>query len=440
MIKTQRLAAATVRKVLAGASLTAVLQDTWRNHPDLSDQQRGAIQDLSYGVLRFYGQLDALLGLLLNKPLKNPDLHCLLLVGLYQLEYSKTAAYAIVDSAVSASRGLNGGKNTKDIRSATVGGLVNAVLRNFMRKRAILLEQAAESEVGRYSHPQWWIDKLRAQYPYRYTTILEDSNKRPPMSLRVNRRKINVTAYQDLLSQRGMNARVPANDAAKDALELAQPVPVEKLPGFADGLVSVQDLGAQMAAPLLDARDGMRVLDACAAPGGKSAHLLELANVELTTVDNDNARVARLTQNFTRLDLKPHRIIHGDASQPEEWWDGGQFDRILADVPCSASGVTRRHPDIKWLRRESDLLQFAVRQHQILDALWQLLTTGGKLLYATCSLFAEENILQVENFLNRHKDARDARLLPLSQPEIIDGQLLPDSHHDGFFYALLEKA
>lgn len=438
MIKTQRLAAATVRKVLAGASLTAVLQNTWRNHSDLSDQQRGAIQDLSYGVLRFYGQLDALLGLLLNKPLKNPDLHCLLLVGLYQLEYSKTAPYAIVDSAVSASLGPYGPKNTKDIRSTKgVGGLVNAVLRNFMRKRATLLEQAAESEVGRYSHPQWWIDKLRAQYPYRYATILEDSNKRPPMSLRVNRRKINVTAYQNLLGQRGMVVRVPANDAAKDALELAQPAAVEKLPGFAEGLVSVQDLGAQMAAPLLDARDGMCVLDACAAPGGKSAHLLELANVELTSVDNDNARVARLIQNFTRLDLKPHRVIHGDASQPGEWWDGRQFDRILADVPCSASGVTRRHPDIKWLRRESDLLQFAVRQHQILDALWQLLISGGKLLYATCSLFAEENILQVENFLNRHKDAR---LLPLSQPEIIDGQLLPDSHHDGFFYALLEKA
>ena len=441
MIKIQQLAAATVRRVLAGASLTVVLQDIWRNHSDLTDQQRGAIQDLSYGVLRFYGQLDALLGLLLNKPLKNPDLYCLLLVSLYQLEYSKTAPYAVVDNAVSASRGLNGSKNTKDIRSTKgVGGLVNAVLRNFMRKRATLLEQAAESDVGRYSHPQWWIDKLRAQYPYRYTTILEASNKRPPMSLRVNRRKISVTAYQDLLGQRGMDARVPANDVAKDALELAQPVAVEKLPGFAEGLVSVQDLGAQMAAPLLDARDGMRVLDACAAPGGKSAHLLELANVELTSVDNDNARVARLTQNFTRLGLKPHRIIHGDASQPEEWWDGGQFDRILADVPCSASGVTRRHPDIKWLRRESDLLQFAARQHQILDALWQLLIDGGKLLYATCSLFAEENILQVENFLSRHEDARDVRLLPLSQPEIIDGQLLPDSHHDGFFYALLEKA
>lgn len=437
MIKIQQLAAATVRRVLAGASLTVVLQDTWRNHSDLSDQQRGAIQDLSYGVLRFYGQLDALLGLLLNKPLKNSDLHYLLLVGLYQLEYSKTAPYAVVDSAVSASRDLKGGKKTKDIGSSKgVGGLVNAVLRNFARNRTTLLEQAAASEVGRYSYPHWWIDKLRAQYPYRYTTILETSNKRPPMSLRVNRRKINVTAYQDLLAQRGMDVRVPENDAAKEALELTQPVAVEKLPGFAEGLVSVQDPGAQMAAPLLDAQNGMRVLDACAAPGGKSAHLLELANVELTSVDNDNARVARLAQNFTRLGLKPHRIIHGDASRPEEWWDGGQFDRILADVPCSASGVTRRHPDIKWLRRESDLLQFAVRQHQILDALWQLLISGGKLLYATCSLFTEENMLQVENFLNRH---RDARLLPLSHPEIIDGQLLPDSHHDGFFYALLEK-
>lgn len=444
MIRTQRLAAAAVEKVLAGTSLTAVLRDIWHTHSDLSDQERGAIQDLSYGVLRFFGQLDVLLRLLLDKPLKDQNLHCLLLVGLYQLEYSKTAPYAVVHNAVSASRGLGGGNDLSGRKGGKGGkgkqgsaGLVNAVLRNFMRKRAALLERVAESDVGRYSHPQWWIDKLHVQYPQCYKAILEAGNKRPPMTLRVNRHKLNVTEYQEILIQNGMEAVPLEDDALNDALELAKPVAVERLPGFAEGWVSVQDAGAQMAAPLLDAGDGMSVLDACAAPGGKSAHLLELANVELTAVDNDAARVARITQNFTRLGVKAHCIVHGDASQPIKWWDGKQFDRILADVPCSASGVTRRHPDIKWLRRESDLLQFCAKQREILNALWQILARGGKLLYVTCSVFAEENGLQVKDFLRHHSDAR---LLPLSRSGIIDGQLLPNSHHDGFFYALLHKA
>ncbi len=350
MIKTQRIAAAAVGKVLAGASLTAVLHDVWRAHADLSDQQRGAIQDLSYGVLRFYGQLNTLLELLLNKPLWDENLRCLLLVGLYQLIYSKTAPHAIVDSAVSAARDLN---NNKVVR-----GLVNAILRRFIRERTTLLERAAQTEIGRYSHPQWWINRLHAQYPQHYQAILEVSNLRPPMTLRVNRRKIDIAEYLELLNKNGVNARRLANDA----LELAQPAAVEKLPGFAEGLVSVQDMGAQLAAPMLDVRDGMRVLDACAAPGGKTAHLLELANVEVTALDVDAARVAMITQNLSRLGLSANHVMHGDVSQPSKWWNGEYFDRILADVPCSASGVVRRHPDIKWLRRESDLFQFAGKQ------------------------------------------------------------------------------
>ncbi|PTR07332.1 16S rRNA (cytosine967-C5)-methyltransferase [Nitrosospira sp. Nsp5] len=425
MIKTQCLAAATVGKVLAGASLTEVLQEVWRTHVDLSGQQRGAIQDLSYGVLRFYGQLDRLLGLLLNKPLRDRNIRYLLLVGLYQLGYSKASVHAIVDHAVSATQVMNGNKGAQ--------GLVNAVLRNFVRQRAYLLERAAENEVGRYSHPQWWIDKLHVHYPQSYQAILEAGNQHPPMTLRVNRRKISVAEYEKRLNQNGMDTQRLWNDA----LELAQPVAIDRLLGFTQGLVSVQDAGAQLAAPLLDAHDGMRVLDACAAPGGKSAHLLELAKVELTALDNDSVRVARITENLSRLELDIHRIICGDAAHPAEWWDGRKFDRILADVPCSASGVVCRHPDIKWLRRESDLSRFGEKQRKILDALWQILTRDGKLLYATCSVFAEENKLQVEKFLRHHSDAR---LLPLSQVETIDGQLLPNSHHDGFFYALLHKA
>ena len=428
MIKTQCLATAVVGEVLAGASLTAVLQETWHTHPALSSQQRGAIQDISYGVLRFYGQLGALLELLLNKPLQHQDLRCLLLVGLYQLQYSKASPHAVVDHAVSASSGLNDSKRGKG-----ASGLVNAVLRNFMRQRTDLLDRAGKSEVGRHSHPQWWIDKLRAQYPRNYQAVLEADNQHPPMTLRVNRRKMEAAEYQKRLHECSMHAQLLWDDA----LILAQPVAVEKLPGFSAGLVSVQDAGAQLAAPLLDAHDGMRVLDACAAPGGKSAHLLELAEVELTALDHDAARLSRVAQNLTRLELKAHRLICGDAAQPAAWWDTKPFDRILADVPCSASGVARRHPDIKWLRRESDLSQFAASQQKILDALWQTLARDGKLLYATCSIFAEENKLQVAEFLRHHPDARP---LPFSGMEAIDGQLLPDSQHDGFFYTLLHKA
>jgi len=424
MIKTQRIAAMSIAKVLAGASLTAVLHEVWRTERDLTAQQRGGIQDLSYGVLRYYGQLDALLKLLLNKPLWDENLHCLLLVGLYQLIHFKKAPHVVVDSAVSASNDLSGNK--------TVRGLINAVLRNFVRQRPALLDRAMESEVGRFSHPQWWISKLRAQYPHQYQIILEASNLRAPMTLRVNRRRVDAVEYQDVLRRAGMDARLLADNA----IELARPTPIDDLPGFAEGLVSVQDMAAQLAAPLLDVHDGMRVLDACAAPGGKSAHLLELAEIELMAVDDDAARAALVTQNLSRLGLSAHRVLQGNASQPEKWWDSQQFDCILADVPCSASGVTRRHTDIKWLRRENDIPQFAARQCEILESLWRLLIQGGKLLYATCSIFAEENGLQIHQFLRRHSDAR---LMPFHQPEMIEGQLLPNAHHDGFYYALLRK-
>jgi 16S rRNA (cytosine967-C5)-methyltransferase len=427
MIKSQLVAADTVNRVLSGASLTSSLQKVWSTQKDISMQQRGSIQDLSYGVLRFYGQLDALLGFLLKKTIWNDTLRCLLLVGLYQLVYSRASPYAIVDNAVSASRYIE--------ESRSAGGLVNAILRNFLRQKTALLEKAAETETARYSYPCWWIKKLRAQYPADYQTMLLESNQRPPMTLRVNPRRITSSEYRDCLSRNGIASQARENNI----LELEQPVAVEKLPGFAQGLVSVQDAGAQLAAPLLDVHDGMQVLDACAAPGGKSAHLLELADVELTAVDNDMMRIDRITQNLARLHLHAHRILHGDAAHHETWWDGKPFDRILADVPCSASGVTRRHPDIKWLRREGDIAQFAVKQAAILNGLWQMLNRGGKLLYVTCSVFAEENELQVGHFLDRHPDARLLPFSRISQTELVDGQLLPTPHNDGFYYALLHK-
>lgn len=424
MIKTQIIATDAVSKVLAGASLTVVLKELWRTHHTLSDQQRGAIQDISYGVLRFYGQLDTLLSLLLKKPIKKQDVRCLLLVGLYQLQYSKAASYAVVNYAVSASLSLSYGKGAK--------GLINAVLREFIRQRETLLITANIKEVGKYSHPQWWIDKLRNQYPRDYSAVLKASNQRPPMTLRVNQKKIGILEYLSQLNDHNFSAQVTSNNA----LILEHSVAVEKLPGFTAGMVSVQDAGAQLAAEFLDVHDGMRILDACAAPGGKSGHLLELADIDLTTLDNSPARLALVKQNFTRLAFKKYRIVCGDASTPQEWWDGKLFDRILADVPCSASGVVRRHPDIKWLRRPSDIVQFSSIQQKILNALWQTLARDGKLLYVTCSIFFEENKLQVEEFLLHHSDAR---IEPLPMVEALDGQLLPSSQHDGFFYTLLQK-
>ena len=424
MIKTQLAAAAAVTKVLAGASLTGVLQEVWRTDPALSKQQKGAIQDLSYGVLRFYAQLEAILGFLLKKSLRDKCLHHLLLVSLYQLQHSKTLSHTVVDQAVSASRSLVHGKGMQ--------GLVNAVLRSFIRQRESLLKQAAEEEVGRYSYPQWWINKLRGQYPQNFQAILEAGNKRPPMTLRVNQRKISVEAYRKLLAEKAMQAEL----LWSGAIQLTQPVMVENLPGFSEGWVTVQDAGAQLAAPFLDVHDGMHVLDACAAPGGKSTHLLELADVSLTLLDHDSVRLAQVQQNLKRLHMTAERLVCGDASNPDEWWDGRPFDRILADEPCSASGVVCRHPDIKWLRRERDLVKFAASQQAILNALWKILGKNGKLLYVTCSIFAEENTMQIEKFLKHHPDACP---LPLSGAAMIDGQLLPDTQHDGFFYTLLHK-
>lgn len=421
MHTTQQAAAQVVSQVLGGRNLNQVLSAALQASPGQSPQQRGALQDLSYGTLRFYGQLVRVLEQLLHKPVQDEQLRCLLLVALYQLQYTQAAPHAVVDFAVRAVRK----------RNAAAGGLANAVLRNFLRRRDALLTIAAKNEEGRYSYPQWWIDKLQAEYGERAEAILLAGNRHPPMTLRVNGRRITPADYLAKLLQQDIQASL----IAPDAILLARPVPVDKLPGFSDGLVSVQDAGAQYAARLLDVSDGMRVLDACAAPGGKSTHLLELAQLDLLALDKDAQRLERVRENMQRLQLSA-RLQSGDAAQPQDWWDGQPFQRILADVPCSASGVVRRHPDIKWLRRPEDIDGFAQQQLQILNELWRLLARDGKLLYATCSVFARENQQLIAEFLRQHDDARQ---LPLSAPNLNDGQLLPNDQHDGFFYALLHK-
>lgn len=427
MIEAQRLAAAVVGGVRAGRSLDAELGAAWKRHGALDARTRGAVQDLAYGTLRWLGRLDALLDALLNKPLEDARLRALLLVALYQLDRSRAAPHAIVDHAVRACGALG-------LTSAK--GLTNAVLRGFLRRKPELDARIGRIATARYSHPQWWIDRLRAQYPARYAAVLDAGNARPPLTLRVNRRRADVAGYLELLGAQGMQGE-HCGDAA---VMLRKAVPAARIPGLAEGMVSVQDAGAQLAAPLLDLADGMRVLDACAAPGGKTGHALELAQVALTALDRVPERLARVGDNLARLGLRA-RLVAGDAGEPSSWWDGTPFDRILADVPCTASGIARRHPDIKWLRREGDVAQLAHEQARLLDALWQTLAGGGKLLYSTCSVFHEENRDQVAQFLERHPDAARVTLPAVdSEQELPAGQLLPDERHDGFFYALLQKA
>jgi 16S rRNA (cytosine967-C5)-methyltransferase len=345
-----------------------------------------------------------------------PSVHALLLCALYRLE-SREDAHTVVDQAVTAAGALQGGR---------CKGMVNGVLRNFLRRRADLL--AGLPEAARFCHPAWWVDRLRRAYPEDWPAIVAAGNRPPPMALRVNARRVGREEYRRRLAEAGISAAA----RGECGLLLEKPVPVECLPGFFAGEVSVQDLGAQRAAPLLRPEAGSRVLDACAAPGGKAAHLLEqCADLRLVAQDIDPLRCRKIGDNLARLGLAAEAIRSADASRLAHDADGKAeiFDAILADVPCSASGVARRFPDTKWLRREEDVMRFARAQARILASLWQSLRPGGKLLYATCSVFPEENQAQIRRFLAKTGDAA------LSHEE----QWLPDGEHDGFYYALLQK-
>jgi len=377
--------------------------------------------DICFGTLRRYGRLPGIVAALSRRAgAADALVEALLWCAIYALESGRYADYTVVDQAARACNLL---------QRQRARGYVNALLRNFLRSRASLDGRLGADPAARYWHPAWWIEKLRAVYPSEWERVLAAGNTHPPMCLRVNLRRTSVAAYAARLAHEGMGARALGGAA----LLLERPLPVDRLPGFAAGEVSVQDAGAQRAAPLLDLRAGQRVLDACAAPGGKSAQLLETADVALTALDVDAARCEDLKRNLSRLGLAAD-VRAADCSAPEAWWDGAAYDRILADAPCSASGVARRHPDLKWLRRPGDAKAFAARQARILDALWRLLAPGGKLLYVTCSVFPEENGAVIDDFAARTPGVRPAALA--------DGgpaQWLPGPEHDGFFFALLEK-
>lgn len=435
MSAVQATSAKTVGKVLAGRNLDRVLETELARCGTLTPSERAAIHSVAFDTLRHYGLLSSQLDKLLSQPVSQTPVRDLLLVALSQLQFSKAAAHAIVDHAVTTA-GQMGFTRAKP--------LVNAVLRNYLRAPDKYQREQLGREPATYDFPQWWIDRVRKEYPHAWKSILHSAGERPPMWLRVNLRRNSVEEYLQRLARHGM----PAQQGARAAVLLEKPVPVHVLPGFKDGLVSVQDEGAQRAASLLMPADGMRILDACAAPGGKTGHLLELANVEMLALDRDERRLQRVRENLDRLGLVATSRT-ADASAPDTWWDGRPFERILLDAPCTGSGVARRHPDIKWIRRETDIHAFVRQQSRLLNALWNCLSNGGRLLYVTCSIFQKENSNIIEQFRRKHPIARQLRIQP-SEPsnaetdnavnaEIPDGQLLPDHVHDGFYYALLEK-
>jgi len=424
----QLIAAYAVAEVLAGHNLTVSMPKALRKVKLATPQQQAAAQDYSYLTLRFYAEAAAYLKALTPKPVTDERVNALLLVALSQLLHSTDDDFTVVNQAVEAA-GKTGQRWAK--------GLVNAVLRNFLRQRVDLQTHIVKREEVQFNYPQWWIDTLKQQYPQDWQTILEVGNSHPPMTLRVNVRKTDPATYMQLLQTAG----IASHHLGGTAIQLQQPLPVSKLPFFEEGWVSVQDAGAQWAAPLLDLQPGMRVLDACSAPGGKTCHVLETSDVELLSLDVEAERLRRVHENLQRLGLQA-KVVTGDAAQ-SDWFDGQLFDRILADVPCSASGIVRRHVDMKWLRRPQDLATFARTQQEILSNLWQMLAKGGKLLYVTCSIFQQENEMQIQQFLTTHTDATrlpvafDVSTLPCQHQ--VGGQLLPTAEHDGLFYALLQK-
>jgi 16S rRNA (cytosine967-C5)-methyltransferase len=412
-----RDAARMVARVAEGKSLAEEFE---RLADRDSESPRSALIDLTHGTLRRYGRVQWLVRELSNRGRGDALVEALIWCALYALESGRYADYTVVDQAVRAC-GLLEKWNAK--------GFVNAVLRGFLRQRPMLAERARGDPESRYQHPAWWIAVLREAYPDNWENVLAAGNTHPPMCLRVNRRREEQNTYQERLTACGIASR----RIGEAALLLERPVPVDRLPGFETGEVSVQDAGAQRAASCLDLGNGQRVLDACAAPGGKSAHILEIANVAVTALDAQPKRCVSIERTLTRLGLQA-KVEAADCTRLEQWWDGSPFDRILADVPCSASGVARRHPDIKWLRRAGDLPTFAQRQGSILDALWRALRPGGKLLYATCSVFPQENDDVVQSFIARTGDAR--RQPP---PDGEPAQWLPGPEHDGFYYSLIVK-
>ena len=427
-MNTRLIAAKVLTSVIRdGQSLTAALNNTLGVVE--SDKDRAFIQALCYGVCRNFHRLDYILSQMLDKPLKDLDVKALALIGLYQLKFMRVKSHAAVSETVLAAR-----------KKPWAKALINALLRSYLRGQEGFEQKADNVKSALVSHPDWLIQQIEQDWPMQAQQIFQQNNEQPPMALRVNLANISQDQYLQKLRDQGIEAE--AVSFCRSAILLNKPAVVDILPGFNEGWVSVQDTAAQLAAELLDVQIGHRVLDVCAAPGGKAAHILEHQPKvrELVAVDIDKLRLQRVNDNLQRLKLSA-KLIVGDASKPEDWWDGQLFDRILLDVPCSALGVIRRHPDIKLLRRAEDINTLQVLQKRIMTAVWSLLAPGGIMLYATCSILKQENEQQIEAFLATNTNAievpinADWGLVRRYGRQILTGE----SAMDGFYYALIRK-
>ncbi|MFO8154421.1 MAG: 16S rRNA (cytosine(967)-C(5))-methyltransferase RsmB [Pseudomonadota bacterium] len=413
-----------------GRALDEALTAT--HHLPADPRDRALARAIAYGALRHGVELGFYRDRLLDKPLRKRDaaVDGLLIAGLHQIAHMRIPDHAAVAATVDATRAL---------RAPRSRGLVNAILRRFQRERAELEAAAAADPAAHHNHPDWLLTRLRADWPEDWEALVAANNTPAPMTLRVNRQRQDRDRYRARLAEAGMEAAPVA--VAPDALTLAEAVDVAELPGFADGAASVQDAAPQLAAPLLDPRPGERVLDACAAPGGKTAHLLEYCpDAEVVALDVDPERLGRVRETMERLGLAA-TVLAGDAARPDDWWDGTPFDRILIDAPCTGTGVIRRHPDIKFLRRPDDIDALRGRQAAILQASWEMLRPGGRLVYATCSVLAAENAGQMAAFVEARSDA--APTMPAADWGRVSGpgrQILPgEAGMDGFYYAVVDK-
>ena len=425
MHHSQLIAADCVSEVIKGHNLNQVFERHFDHHSHITPQQKSIAIFLAYGAIRFLGENQFFIRKLINKKITNKKIEALLCVALFQLNHDQSTEFTVVNEAVKAAKFIN---------KSWAGSFVNGVLRNFIRQKDNLKAELKNDGEAFYSYPLWWIKLIKQEYNKDWESILLNGNKHPPLTLRINVRKINLRQYEEKLKSESIEYRILGDIA----LELTQPIPVEKIPGFIDGEVSVQDFGAQLAAQLLDLKDGQVCLDACSAPGGKTGHMLEMADIELVSIDQEKDRLHKVKENLERLKLHAH-LKCADLTGIKSWWNEKLFDRILLDAPCSASGVVRRHVDIKWLRRPRDIDMFAKQQKIMLQAMWQLLKKGGKLLYATCSIFPDENQRVIDDFIKEHSDAKEVKWSVDSKYSKYENQLIPSENHDGFFYALFEK-
>ncbi|MFQ3368217.1 MAG: 16S rRNA (cytosine967-C5)-methyltransferase [Methylophilaceae bacterium] len=423
MNQSQLIAAKIVEQVLLGKNLDKSFQLVLTKHNN-EEENLPQIKDMTYGAIRDLGKSNFYINKLVKNKIENLCIESLLHIVLFQINHARSNDFTLVNQAVDAAKKIDHKKSS----------FINAVLRNFLRNKDNLQKQLNENESATYSYPKWWIEKVKKQYPKNWREILNIGNQRPPLALRINLKKLGMKNYSNTLDKQGIDHSLVSDEC----LIIKKPLDVKKIPGFLDGKVSVQDMGAQLAAHIIDLEKNQKVLDACSAPGGKACHMLELKEIQLTAVESDEQRILKINDNIKRQGFKA-MVLNKKINKHNEWWDKQYFDRILLDVPCSASGIVRRHVDIKWLRRINDFQNFADDQLLLLKSSWPMLKEGGKLLYVTCSIFEEENREVIEKFKQNVDDISEIDIKFPSNITHIKNQVLPSDNHDGLFYALLQK-